>query len=79
MSGRPKLKVIDWSEGNPSSEEICDFEQAKGFFDYGSTLLIKVEGQVLIGYDELVRLADQAGYRNKEFLEVELVPLLGGG
>jgi len=78
MSKLPKLKVTDWSNGYPD-EEIRDFEQAKDFLNLDPTLLVTVEGEVLVSYNELIRLASQERYQGKEFLEVELVPLVGGG
>lgn len=78
MSQLPRLKVKTWPYGY-LKEEIRDFEQAKEFLNFDSTLLVTVEGQVLVYYDELVRLAAQDDYKDKEFLKVEIVPLMAGG
>jgi hypothetical protein len=62
-------------------EEIRDFEQAKYFlFGGGSGALVLVEGRVIRSYEELVQLAAQDCYKDKELLEVVLTPpLIGGG
>lgn len=78
MPELPKLKVTTWSCGY-QHEEIRDFEQAREFLNFDSTYLVTVEGQVLFCYDQLIRLAAQDCYKDKEFLEVVLLPLLGGG
>jgi len=74
----PKLKVTDWSYGHPE-ETVREFEQAKDFLNLDPTLLVMVEGEVLVSYNELIRLVGQGHYQGKECLHVELVPLVGGG
>ena len=73
MSNLPKLKVK-----SISGEEIRDFEQGKylPFCDY---VLILVEGKVINSYEEFVQLVAQDRYKDKEFLEVTLMPLVMGG
>ncbi len=78
MPELPKLKVTTWSCGY-QCEEIRDFEQAKDFLNFDSTSLVTVEGQVLSCYDQLIRLAAQDCYKDKELLNVVLLPLLNGG
>ena len=78
MSELPKLKIQ--SLYGPGSEaDICDIEQAKSRFDYGSDTIIVVEGQVVSSYDELVQLAANDKYKDQEFLEVVLMPFIAGG
>lgn len=78
MSDLPKLKV-NWSFGQPS-EKTCDLEQAKDFlFKYGEGILVIVEGQLIHSYEELVQLATQDPYKNKEVLNVMLFPVLVAG
>ena len=78
MSKSPKLKV-KLPFGDPS-EDICELEQAKYRFTYSQDVLVVVEGQVVNSYEELVQLANQDNYKDKEFLEVELIPgIVGGG
>jgi len=78
MTGLPKLKVKTIRELEPV-EEVRDFEQGRYLFV--SDALILIEGLRINSYDELVQLAAQDEYRNREFLEVVLLPLevAGGG
>lgn len=78
MSKLPKLKVTNWAYGSPD-ESIREFEAARDFLNLDPTLLVTVEGEVLVSYNELVRLASKERHRGKAFLNVELVPLVGGG
>ena len=79
MSRLPKLKLKK-PFGYPL-EEIRDFEQAQYFlFSYGASAIVIVEGQEINSYEELVQLAAQDRYKDKELLEVELLPaVIGGG
>jgi len=75
MSDLPKLKV-NWSFGQPS-EKTCDLKQAKDFlFDYGEGILVIVEGQLIHSYEELVQLATQDCYKDREVLSVMLFPVM---
>ncbi len=78
MSGLPKIKL---EQPLYPFEEIRDFEEAKHFlFSYGANAMIMVEGQLINSYEEFVQLAAQDCYKDKEFLEVVLLPtLIGGG
>ena len=78
MSELPKLRIKTWSCGY-EYEEIRDFEEAGEFLNYNSDTMISVEGKLLSCYDELVRLASSESFRNKEFLEVVILPLMSGG
>lgn len=78
MSRLPKLKVTTWDCGY-QCEEIRDFEQAKDFLNFDAAYVVRVEGQIVSCYDQLVRLAAQDWYKDKEFLEVTILPLIGGG
>ena len=74
----PKLKVTNWSSGSPV-EEMVDFEKAREFLDFNPSVSVKVEGEVLVAYDELVRLARREHFQGREYLEVEIMPLISGG
>ncbi len=76
MPDLPKLKV-KLLVGRVS-EEIRDFEQAK-YLPFCYHVLIFVEGQVVNSYEELVHLAAQDCYKDKEFLEVVVTQLADGG
>ena len=74
MSKLPKLKLI-MPTGHDKFREI---EEVENFFpDWGMRVL--VEGQMVNSYEELVELASQDKYKNKEFLEVTLLPIIVGG
>lgn len=79
MSKLPKLKLKK-PYGYPF-EEIRDFEQAKDvLFSQGGEDVVVAEGQVIKSYEELVQLATQDSYKDKEFLEVWLLAVeIGGG
>ncbi len=79
MSELPKLKVTNWCGYGYPKEEIMDLEQARDLLNFDPTMQVIVEGQVLVYYDELVRLAAQDRYRTKEFLVVEVIGLASGG
>ena len=77
MSGFPKLKVTHWIDGK-TSQEIIDFEQAPHFlFNYD--VMVVVEGEVIRSYEELVRLASQARFKDRDFLDVQLETMIAGG
>ncbi len=74
MPRLPKLKL----KKTPlfPHEEIRDLEEAKDFLPFVYGVLIVVEGHEIKSYEELVQLASQDGYRDKEFLEVEVLLFL---
>jgi hypothetical protein len=76
MSPSPKLK-IKLPCGDPS-EYLIDLEQAKQYLNF-SEGVFSIEGQGIQSYDQLVQIASQDKYRNKEFLVVELLQIIGGG
>ena len=49
--------------------------QAKYRFSDGGDVLVMVEGNLVRSYEELVQLASQDEYRDRELLEVELLPM----
>ncbi len=77
MSRFPKLKVTHWVDGQPS-QEILDFEQAP-YFLFNYDVLVAVEGEVMRSYEELVQLASQDRYKDRDFLEVRVETIIGGG
>lgn len=76
MSHLPKLK-IKLPAGNPS-EDVCELEQAKHLLNFDNGVIM-VDGKTVYTYDELVDLATQDNYKNKEFLEVVLLQVIEGG
>ena len=78
MSKLPRLKVQSpFASGNEA--DICDLEEAKHYFDYGSEAVILVDGQVVNSYEELIQIAAGENYKDKEFIEVVRLPLIAGG
>ena len=78
MSELPKLKIQSLFE-NADKSEVFNIEQAKSRFDYSAGTIVMVEGQVVSSHEGLVQLASMKQYRDKEFLEIRIVPLIGGG
>ena len=74
MSKLPELKL----KMPHGYEEIRGFEEAKTFLSEWGVLFV-VEGQVISSYKELVKLAGQNPYKNKESLEVTLISFIDGG
>lgn len=81
MPNLPKLKVRYDTEDECDSRTV-EIEQAKDFY-YGSVAgqpLVKLEGQPVYSYKELVQMATRDNYKDKEFLKVELRQIaIGGG
>ena len=77
MSDLPKLEIrrpFQYAQG------IYDLEQAKDIlFRYSDVSMVIVEGQRIYSYEQLVRLTAQDCYRDKEFLEVMVLPTLATG
>lgn len=74
----PKLRIKLPSPNE--AEDICDLQEAKHRFNWGhEPFLILVEKQPVSSYEELIKLVNQNPYKDREFLEVELQPLLAGG
>jgi hypothetical protein len=71
----PKLKIIYF--GFPD-ESICDLDQAGYLFEIGD-ILVLVDGQRIVSYDELVKLVARDKYKDRQFVEVVLLPAVAGG
>jgi hypothetical protein len=72
----PKLKIKSLLE-SPVKEDICEVEEVRDRFEYGPQSIVVVEGTIVNSYDELVKMAEQN--REKEFLEVTVLPVIEGG
>lgn len=77
----PKLPKLKIKLPSPNvAEDICDFQEAKYRFNWGhEPFLILVEKQPIASYEELIELVKLNQFKDREFLEVELQPLLAGG
>jgi hypothetical protein len=74
----PKLRIKPLS--SHGVEDICDLQEAKHRFNWGhEPFLILVEKKPISSYEQLIELAKQSPFKDKEFLEIELQPLLAGG
>ncbi|MBW1804136.1 MAG: hypothetical protein JRJ85_25805 [Deltaproteobacteria bacterium] len=77
MSRFPKLKVTHRMDGQ-ASQEMIDFEQAPRFlFNYD--VVVAVEGEVVRSYEELVQMASEDGFRDRDFLDVHMETMITGG
>ena len=77
MSSFHKLRVLkpSWDV----AEEIRDFKQGKYLPFNTENMWIIVEDQVIGSYEDLVRIAADPRYKDKEFLEVRYVDIIIGG
>lgn len=72
MSALPKLKITkSWEP----TQEVSDLEQARdSLFAHGSGMIILVEGQSIVSYEELLQIASMDDYKDRECLEVVMIP-----
>ena len=77
MTRIPRLKV-QLPFGN-QDDSICELEQAKYRFNFDNEVVVVAEGQVIKSYEELVELTRREDLKEKEFIEVKLIPLILGG
>jgi hypothetical protein len=76
MAGLPRLKIsgLGWDE----TGETHDIEEAR-YFPFDSEVTISVDGTVVNSFEELVQLAKQELYRDRDFVEVLFMPVIYGG
>ncbi len=77
MPELPKLKIK--LPFGPLMWDYCSLDEAKHRFDFIPETLVSVEGQLIHSYEELVSIATQDCNKNRQFIEIELIPLIGGG
>ena len=58
--------------------EISDLELTRYIF-FREDNIVVVEGQVVNSYDDLVALCSREPYRDKEYLKMQLLPVVEGG
>jgi len=76
--GLPKLRIRLPSDHE--AQDVYSVEEARYRFNWGrDPFLVVVEGQVVRSFEELLDLASQDRFKDREFLEVEIQPLLAGG
>ena len=72
MSNLPKLR-IKLPFGNPD-EEIVDLEQARYRFHFGGDMVVlMIDGKAPQSYEELVQMVSQDKYKDKEFIDAEML------
>jgi len=76
MSPIPKIKII-LPSGDPDGY-ICDLEQAGQYLNFGEGVF-SVEGQSIHSYEDLVNIACHDEYKDKEYLVIEWLQVIGGG
>jgi hypothetical protein len=76
MANKPKIKVAGpgWSD----SSEPLDFECAR-LLPFSPEMIISADDQVVSSFEELEHLIEQEPYRNRDFLEIILLPMIEGG
>jgi len=78
MPRMPRLRIRLLSE--VATEDTCTLEEAESRFNWGrEPFVIVAENQAIGSYQDLVDLAKEERFRDKEFLDVELQPILIGG
>jgi hypothetical protein len=79
VASLPKLKVKKSLE--PGVEKIYEFRQAQDILFNSSTpgVIIAVEKRLVHSYEQLVQLASEAPYKDREYLEVTIFPYIPAG
>jgi hypothetical protein len=75
MQKLPKLR-IETSALEPA--EIQDYDMAIDL-PYNKGLIIALEGYMVSNHDEFLRVIDQYHLRDKEIIEVKILPIVLGG
>ena len=73
MAQLPKLKFK-----LPSGEYIYEFNEARQYLDFNVGVFM-VEGQGIQSFDDIVRIASQDKYKDKDFIVIEWLQIIGGG
>ena len=73
MARLPKLKIK-----LPSGEYICELAEARQYLDFNEGVFM-IEQQGVQSFDDIVRIASLDKFKNKEFLEVIWLQVIGGG
>jgi hypothetical protein len=76
MSRLPKVK-IKLPSGDPS-EYIFELEQVRQYLNFNEGVFM-ADGQGIQSFDELMYIASQDKYKDKEFIVVEWLLIIGGG
>ncbi len=77
MSELPKIRVEFPIAGRP--KEIYGLEHAKQNLRFHPGLVISMEGHIISSFEALVQLAGLDEFKDREFLDVKIEALAGGG
>jgi PDZ domain-containing secreted protein len=61
-----------------NSNDICELEEARHRLNFDDAVIL-VDGKRVRTYDELVQMVVRDNYKDKEFIDVVLLPLISGG
>ena len=75
MAKLPKLIIKPFGY---SIEVVCDLEEAGNYLNFDGGVIL-IEGRIIHCYDELVQVAVQDKYKDREIIEVVLLPIITGG
>ena len=73
MAHLPKIKIK-----LPSGEYVFELNEARQYLDFNEGVYM-AEGQGIQSFDDIIRIASQDKYKDKEFIVVEWLQVVGGG
>ena len=59
-------------------EDICELDQAGYLFSFADRSVV-IDGQRINSYDELLELAGRKEYRDRQYIQVDLLHTMAGG
>ena len=78
MHASQKLRIRLPSENE--AQDTCNLEEASYRFNWGhEPFVVVVEGQFVHSFDDLIALSKEDRFKDREFLEVDIQPMLAGG
>jgi hypothetical protein len=75
ISDRPGLKIKYFGS---TAEDSCDLDQGRYIFNLDEGIIL-ADGRTVQTYAELVELAAQDKYKDKNFIEIMILPAIMGG
>ena len=75
MAKSPELVIKPF--GNPS-EYVLNLEEARNYLNFDSGVIL-IEGRMIHSYEEFVQVVAEDKYKNRESIEVVLLPAIIGG
>jgi hypothetical protein len=73
----PRLRIESFGWG--ATVRDCEFDQARYLPFAAHDLIIAVEGEVVRSIEDIQELAERDIHKEKEFLEVKILPVIVGG